>query len=166
MMNRPIDGVVLTARLTRATFGENVYRDVVLRRRDGSEVEIGQVRVAGQLGQVLVPGREGRFHFQAWMGVQGLYAYAPAGRSAAVAFPMHAERGFALLALLNLAMVAAWLAAEAGLPLLPLTLGVLATSAWATCRASRETLTHALKYEHRAAAARRSHRAAVMRSHA
>lgn len=162
MMNRPIDGVVLTARLARAALGENVYRNVALRRRDGSEVKIGQVRVAQQLGQVLVPGREGRFHFQAWMGVQGLYAYAPVGRNASVAFPMHAERGFALLALLNLAMVAAWLPAESGLPLVPLTLGVLATSAWATCRACRETLTHALKYENRTAAARRSHRRAVM----
>ena len=165
MMNRPINAVVVSARLKRATYGERVYSDVTLRRRDGSEQKLGQVTAAGALGDVLTPGREGCFYFHDMMGAQGLHAYRPLGGAERVAFPMLVERVFALLAILNLAMVSAFLAAEAGLPLVPLMLGVLATTAWATCRGCREAVMHDFRFESRMAASR-SHRQAVMRSHA
>jgi|GEM_PF-4504198 len=165
MMNRPIDAVVISATLKRAGLGERVYRDVVLRRRDGVEQQLGQVTVAERLGDVLVPGREGCFSFHDVMGAQGLHAYRPAGGSERVAFPMLVERIFGLLALLNLALVSASLSAEAGLQLVPLMLGVLATAAWATCRGSREAVLHDMRFENRVSAAR-SHRQAVLRSHA
>ena len=165
MMNRPIDAVVVSATLKSARLGERVYRDVALHRRDGSEQRLGQVTVADRLGEVLVPGREGRFSFHDMMGAQGLHAYRPLGGEEKVAFPMLIERVFGALAILNLVLVSAWLAAEAGLQLVPLMLGVLATTAWATCRGCREAVLHDLKYESRVAAAR-SHRQAVLRSHA
>jgi hypothetical protein len=165
MMNRPIEAVVVSATLKRAGFGERVYRDVVLRRRDGFEQPLGQVTVAERLGDVLTPGREGCFYFHDVMGAQGLHAYRPVGGTERIAFPMLVERIFALLALLNLTLVSAWLAAEAGLQLVPLMLGVLATTAWATCRGCREAVLHDLRYESRVAAAR-NHRQAVLRRHA
>ena len=165
MMNRPINAVVVSATLSRVRLGERVYRDVILRRRDGSEQRLGQVIVADRLGEVLVPGREGCFSFHDVMGAQGLHAYQPVGGTAKVAFPMLFERAFGALALLNLMLVSAWLAAEAGLQLVPLMLGVLATAAWATCRGCREAVLHDLKYESRVAAVR-NHRQAVLRSHA
>jgi hypothetical protein len=164
MMNRPINAVVVTARLKRAALGERVYADVTLRRRDGSEQQLGRVTAPEALGDVLTPGREGCFYFHDMMGAQGLHAYRPVGGTERVAFPMLVERLFALLAMLNLALVSAFLAAEAGLPLVPLMLGVLATTAWATCRGCREAVLHDLKFESRVAASR-NHRQAVMRSH-
>ncbi len=161
MMNRPIDAVVVSATLKRAALGERVYRDVTLRRRDGSEQPLGQVTVAEKLGDVLTPGREGRFYFHDVMGAQGLHAYAPVGGSEQIAFPLLIERIFGGLALLNLLIVSGWLAAEAGLQLVPLMLGVLATTAWATTRGCREAVLHDLRYESRVAASR-SHRRAVM----
>jgi hypothetical protein len=165
MMNRPINAVVVNATLTRVRLGERMYRNVTLRRRDGSEQRLGQVTVADRLGEVLVPGREGCFSFHDVMGAQGLHAYRPLGGAEKIAFPMLIERVFAALAILNLMLVSAWLAAEAGLQLVPLMLGVLATAAWATCRSCREAVLHDLKYESRVAAAR-NHRQAVLRSHA
>ena len=165
MMNRPINAVVVTARLKRAALGERVYSDVTLRRRDGSEQQLGRVTAPESLGDVLTPGREGCFYFHDMMGAQGLHGYRPVGGAERVAFPMLVERIFALLAILNLALVSAFLAAEAGLPLVPLMLGVLATTAWATCRGCREAVLHDLRFESRVAASR-NHRQAVMRSHA
>jgi hypothetical protein len=165
MMNRPIDAVVVSARLKRAALGERVYTDVTLRRRDGSEQQLGRVTAAEGLGDVLTPGREGCFYFHDMIGAQGLHAYRPAGGTERVAFPMLVERLFGLLAILNLALVSAFLAAEAGLPLVPLMLGVLATTAWATCRGCREAVLHDLRFESRVAASR-NYRQAVMRSHA
>lgn len=165
MMNRPIDGVVITANPKRAALGERVHGDVTVRRRDGSEQHLGKVAVAGRLGDVLSPGREGRFYFHDVMGAQGMHAFRPVGGSESVAFPMLVERMFALLALLNLGLVSGWLAGEWGLPLVPLMLGILATVAWATIRGCREAVLLDLRYESRIAASR-SHRAAVMRSHA
>lgn len=164
MMNRPINAVVVTARLKRAGFGERVYREVTLRRRDGVEQRLGQVTAPEALGDVLTPGREGCFHFHDMMGAQGLHAYRPVGGCERIAFPMTVERIFGILAVLNLALVSAFLAAEAGLPLVPLMLGVLATTAWATCRGCREAVLHDLKFESRVAGSR-NHRQAVMRSH-
>ena len=165
MMNRPIDAVVVTARLKRSALGERVYTDVTLRRRDGSEQQLGRVTAPASLSDVLTPGREGCFYFHHMLGAQGLHAYRPAGGAEQTAFPMLVERVFGLLALLNLAVVSAFLSVEAGLPLVPLMLGMLATTAWATCRGSREAVLHDLRYESRLAAAR-NHRQAVMRSHA
>lgn len=161
MINRPINAVVVTARLKRAALGQRVYRDVTLRRRDGSEQQVGTVTVAETLGDVLTPGREGCFYFHDMMGAQGLHGYRPVGAAERVAFPMLVERIFGLLAILNLVLVSAFLAAEAGLPLVPLMLGVLATTAWATCRGCREAVLHDLRFERRVAAAR-SHRQAVL----
>jgi hypothetical protein len=165
MMNRPIDAVVVTARLKRAALGERVYTDVTLRRRDGVEQQLGRVTVPAALADVLTPGRQGCFYFHDLLGAQGLHAYRPVGGTERTAFPMLVERVFGLLAFLNLALVSAFLAAEAGLPLVPLMLGVLATTVWATCRGSREAVLHDLKFERRLAASR-NHRQAVMRSHA
>jgi hypothetical protein len=165
MMNRPIHAIVVSARLKRAAFGERVYADVTLRRRDGSEQQLGQVTSPEALGDVLTPGHEGCFYLHDMMGAQGLHGFRPVGGAETVAFPMLVERAFALLAILNLAMVSAFLAAEAGLPLVPLMLGVLATTAWATCRGCREAVLHDFRFESRLAASR-SHREAVMRSHA
>lgn len=165
MMNRPINAVVVNATLKSARLGERVYGDVTLRRRDGSEQRLGRVTVANRLGEVLVPGREGCFYFHDVMGAQGLHAYRALGGTEKIAFPMLIERVFGLLAILNLAMVSAWLAAEAGLQLVPLMLGVLATTAWAASRGCREAVLHDLKFESRVAAAR-NHRQAVLRSHA
>lgn len=171
MMNRPIDAVVVSAALKRAAFGERVYDGVILRRRDGSETHVGRVTVASRLGDTLIPGRDGRFHFHDVMGSQGLHAFtpsrAPADRNAAsasagaeIAFPMLIERAFALLAVINLAIVAAWLSTDALLPMVPLALGIAATTAWATWRGCREAVLHDFKYESRVAA--RSHRQAVL----
>lgn len=165
MMNRPIDALVVSAALKRSAFGERVYRDVVLRRRDGAEIRMGQVSVSNQLGEVLVPGREGCFSFHDLLGATGLHAYRPVGGQERVAFPMLIERLFAWLAIANLMLVTAWLASQAGFQLVPLTVGVLATMAWATCRALREAVMHDFKYESQAACTR-SHRQAVLRSHA
>lgn len=165
MMNRPVDAVIVSATLKRVALGERVYNDVVLRRRDGCEQRLGQVTAADRLGDVLVAGREGCFHFHDLLEAQGLHAYRPLGGDEQVAFPMLVERVFGLLALLNLSLVAGWLAAEAGLQLMPLMVGVLATMAWATCRGIREAVLHDLRFERRVAAAR-SHREAVFRSHA
>jgi len=164
MMNRPIEGVVVSATLKRAALGERVYRDVTLRGRDGSELQLGLVSVAEPLGEVLVPGREGRFSFHDMIGAQGLHGYRPTGGAERIAFPMLLERVFALLAAINLMLVSAWLAAEAGLQLVPLIVGVLATMAWASCRGIREAVLHDCKHESRVASAR-SHRQAVLHSH-
>jgi len=165
MMNRPIDAVVVSANLKRSGLGERVYCDVVLRRRDGSELRLCQVTVSNKLGDVLVPGREGCFSFHDMLGSTGLHAYRPVGGPERVAFPMLVERLFAALAVINLLMVSVWLASQAGLQVVPLMVGVLATMAWATARALREAVLHDFKYESRTAAVR-SHRQAVLRGHA
>ena len=165
MMNRPIEGVVIAATLRGSAFGQRVYQGVTLRRRDGVEQELGGVMVAGALAGALTPGSEGRFYFHDIMGTQGLHGYQPAGGKTAIAFPRLVERVFGLLAALNLALVAAWIAADGGLQLVPLMLGVLGTSAWATVRGCREAVLHDLKYESRVAASR-SHRQAVLRGSA
>jgi hypothetical protein len=165
MMNRPIEGMVIAATLKGSAFGQSVYQDVTLRRRDGSEQPLGGVMVAARLADALRPGREGRFYFHDILGSQGLHAFQPLGGAATIAFPQLVERAFALLAVLNLALVGAWIAAEGGLQLVPLMLGVLGTTAWATCRGCREAVLHDLQYESRVAATR-SHRQAVLRGHA
>lgn len=165
MMNRPIEAVIVAATLKRAALGERVYTAVTLRRRDGSEQDLGRVTVAERLGDVLIPGREGCFYFHDMMGTQGLHAFRPVGGTEQVAFPQLVERIFALLAFLNLALVSSWLAADAGLQLVPLMLGVIATTAWATCRSCREAVLHDLRFEGQVAAAS-NHRQAVLRSHA
>lgn len=165
MMNRPIEGMVIAATLKGSAFGQRIYHGVTLRRRDGVEQQLGGVMVAARLGDALTPGREGRFYFHDIMGSQGLHAYQPAGAAAAVAFPRLVERLFALLAVLNLGLVGGWIAAEGGLQLVPLTLGVLGTMAWATFRGCREAILHDFKHESRVAASR-SHRHAVLRGHA
>lgn len=165
MMNRPIDAVVVSATLKRAGLGERVYRDVTLRRHDGTGLRLGQVTVAERLGDVLIPGREGRFFLHDVMGAQGLHGFAPVNGSTRVAFPMLVERLFGLLALLNLGVVSVWLAADAGLLIVPLFIGILATTGWATSRGIREALLHDLRYENRVGAAR-NHRSAIMRGHA
>ncbi len=164
MMNRPIDAVVVSANLKRSALGERVYSEVVLRRRDGSELRLGQVTVSNDLGDVLVPGREGCFSFHDMLGSTGLHAYRPVGGAERVAFPMLVERLFGALAIVNLMLVSAWLASQAGLQVVPLMVGVLATMAWATTRALREAVLHDFKYESQVAA--RSHRQAVLRGHA
>jgi hypothetical protein len=161
MMNRSIEGVVIAATLKGSAFGQRVYQDVTLRRRDGIEQKLGGVMVAERLGDALAPGREGRFYFHDIMGSQGMHAYQPVGGPLSVAFPKLVERAFAILALLNLALVGGWIAAQGGLQLVPLMLGVLGTTAWATCRGCREAVLHDLKYESRVAASR-NHRQAVM----
>lgn len=165
MMNRPIEGVVISATLKGSAFGQRVYQNVTLRRRDGAEQAIGGVMVAARLSGALTPGQEGRFYFHDIMGSQGLHAYEPVGGKVVLAFPKLVERVFALLALLNLAMVGGWISADGGLPLVPLMLGVLATTAWATCRGCREAVLHDFKYESRVSASR-NHRRAVLRGHA
>ena len=164
MMNRPIEGIVKSARLKHAAFGEHVFTDVVIRLRDGSEREIGKVSAASDLADVLTPGREGCFYFHDVMGAQGLHAYRACGEAEHVAFPKRIERMFFIVALLNLGMVSVYLSGEWGLPLVPLTLGVMATCAWAFMRGSREAVLHDLRYESRMAA--RSHRRAVMNGYA
>lgn len=164
MMNRPIDGVVIAATLKGRAFGQRAYHDVTLRRRDGQEQRIGGIMVAERLGDVLIPGREGRFFFHDVMGSQGLHAYQPIGGEVRLAFPMLVERAFALLALLNLALVAAYISMDGALQIVPLMVGVLGTTAWATCRGCREAVLHDLKYESRVAASR-SYREAVLRGH-
>lgn len=161
MMNRPIEAVVIRATLKRSALGERVYDDVVLRRRDGSELRLGRVTAARRLGDVLAPGREGRFDFHDVMGTQGLHAFAPIGGVTTIAFPLLVERIFALLAIVNIVIVSAWLADDGLLALVPLMLGIAATAAWATWRGCREAVLHDLKYESRVAAIR-SHRQAVM----
>ncbi len=164
MMNRPVEGTVLSARLKHAAFGEHVFGDVVIRLRDGSEREIGKVSAANDLADVLTPGREGCFYFHDVMGAQGLHAYRASGETEHVAFPKRVERMFFIIALLNLGLVSVFLSGEWGLPLVPLTLGVMATAAWAIMRGSREALLHDLRYESRMMA--RSHRRAVMNGYA
>ncbi|HEY0115034.1 MAG TPA: hypothetical protein VGB54_04875 [Allosphingosinicella sp.] len=164
MMNRPIDGVVVSARLKASAFGQSVYADVTLRRRDGAEQSLGGVMVSDRLSEVLTSGTAGRFFFHDIMGSQGLHAFEPLGGAARIVFPMLVERVFGLLALANLAIVAAWLSANSELQFVPLMLGVLGTIAWATCRGAREAVLHDFKYESRIAASR-SHRQAVLRGH-
>lgn len=165
MMNRPIEAVVVSAALQRSFLGHRVYRNVVLRRRDGSELRLGRVGAASELGEVLVPGREGCFSFHDMLGATGLHAYRPVGGPERTAFPMLVERLFAALAIINLMLVSAWLASQAGLQIVPLTVGVLATMAWATSRALREAVLHDFRYES-GVAATRTHRQAVLRGHA
>lgn len=164
MMNRPIEGVVQSARLKHAAFGEHVFTDVVIRLRDGSARELGKVSAASDLADVLTPGREGCFYFHDVMGSQGLHAYRAKGEKEHVVFPKRIERMFFIVALLNLGMVSVYLSGEWGLPLVPLTLGVIATAAWAIMRGSREAVLHDLRYESRMMA--RSHRRAVMSGYA
>lgn len=160
MMNRPIEGTVARAQLRHVAFGEHVFRNVVIRLRDGSERELGRVSAASDLADVLTPGREGCFYFHDVMGSQGLHAYRAMGEKEHVAFPKRIERMFFIVALLNLGMVSVYLSGEWGLPLVPLTIGVMATAAWAIMRGSREAVLHDLRYESRMMA--RSHRRAVM----
>lgn len=164
MMNRPIEGTVVSVKLKRAAFGEHVFSNVVIRRRDGSEHELGKVSAANDLADVLSPGRDGCFYFHDVMGTQGLHAYRARGEAEHVAFPKRVERMFFIVALLNLGMVSVFLSGEWGLPLVPLTLGVMATAAWAIMRGSREAVLHDLRYESRMMA--RSHRRAVMNGYA
>ena len=165
MMNRPIDATLVSATLKRCALGERLYGDVTLRRRDGTEQRIGRVTVASRLGDVLTPGQAGRFFFHDVMGAQGLHAFAPVNGPTRIFFPMLVERTFALLALLNLCLVSGWLAYNGVLQILPLTLTVVATAAWAACRGCREAVLHDTRYEGRVAAAS-THREAVLRKYA
>lgn len=165
MMNRPIEGVITAATRKASAFGQTVYRDVTLRRADGVEQKLGGVMVAAKLEQALQPGSEGRFFFHDVMGSQGMHGFAPRGGKTELAFPKLVEHVFAALALVNLGLVAAWISAEGALQLVPLMIGVLATTAWATCRGLRQAVMHDFKYESRVAAAR-THRQAVFGRHA
>lgn len=165
MMNRPMEGVVIAATMRGGALGQRSYRDVALRRTDGSEQRLGNVLVAEKLGDVLVPGRTGRFYFHDILGSQGLHAFQPAGETARLAFPKLVEHMFALLAALNLALVSAGISMSGELQMVPLTLGVLGTTAWASCRALRQAVLHDFRYERQLGGAR-SYRQAVMRGHA
>jgi hypothetical protein len=164
MMNRPIEGVVIAGTRKGAAFGQSVFRDVVLRRRDGVEQKLGGVMVASSLDHALVPGAEGRFFLHEMMGSQGLHGFEPAGGTTQLAFPKLVERVFAVLAFINLALCGAWISATGDLQLVPLMVGVLATTGWATCRGCREAVLHDFRFEDRVAAAR-THRQAVLRGH-
>jgi hypothetical protein len=166
MMNRPIEGIVTSATLVRRLARHSFWRDVTLRRADGTEVNFSRLTVATPLEAALAQGTAGKFHFHDIVGAQGLHAFSAAGRGEPVqAFPKLVEHLFAGLAVLNLALAAGWISLGGVLAPVPLTTGVLATMAWATCRGARQAVLHDLRYENRLAA-RRTHRAAVMHSHA
>lgn len=160
MHHSPIEGRMVAATLSRSFAGERVYRGVVIRRRDGADQRIGRVTVPAQLADVMAEGSEGRFFLHDVMGSRGLHAFAAADGSPRTAFPRLTEIVFAVLAAFNLLIVAVALTYEAGLPIVPLALGVLATSAWAACRGTREAIL--LDFGNRRYAAARTHRQAVL----
>lgn len=165
-MNRPIEGIVTAATLRRRLLGHSFWRDVTVRRADGTEVRFARLTTAARLDAALAVGKAGRFHFHDLVGVQGLHAFAETdGRETANAFPKLVETAFAGLALLNLGLAAGWMSLSGVLSPVPLATGVLATMAWATCRGARQAILHDLKFDNRLAA-RRTHRAVVMHSHA
>jgi hypothetical protein len=165
MMNRPIDGVVISSTRKASAFGQSVYAGVTIRARDGAEKAIGGIMVSSRLADAMKPGTEGRFFLHDVMGAQGLHGFQPTGGKTRLAFPMLAERAFALLAVINLVLVWAWMSADGELRFVPLTIGILATTLWATFRGGREAVLHDFRHESRVATAR-SHRQAVMGRHA
>lgn len=151
MMNRPIDGRIMQARLVRARFGQRVYSEVAIRRHDGTSITLGKIVAARALADALVPGQEGRFYFHDILGAQGLHGHRRTDGTEIHDFPVGMEWALAALALVNLIVAGACLNSAAGLCLLPLVLGVMALIGWIASRACRQAILHDLNHERRVA---------------
>ena len=142
MMHRPIEGTLMVPRLKRSLLGQSVYSDVTVRRMDGSQETVGDIVISDKLRDALAPGASGRFYFHDIAGTRGMHGFKAAGGAARMAFPMLHERVFAAIGGLNLMLAITLVLLTGELRLLPLLVGVLATTGWVIYRASRQAILH------------------------
>ena len=161
MMNRPIEGVLVEARLRRGMFGQFAYDDVTVRRTDGGEVRLGRVAVPIELKATMAPGTQGRFCFHDVVGRKGMHGFVSAAGEVRAGYPRLIEDAFGALTMLNLVMLATMLTWDGGLRLMPAMMAALGATLWMIFAASRQAIVHEFNFE--VGIATRSRRSAAQR---
>ena len=109
MSHGHVDGTLVVAQLKRRLLGGAVYKDVTIRREDGSTRNLGTIMVLDDMRNAMVPGGRGRFYHYDVMGSKGIHGFRPVGGRAHAHFPYRWDLMSWCIGLLNLMVVAMWL---------------------------------------------------------
>lgn len=137
MANIVIDGIVEEATLRRSARGQSVFETVTIRSDSGKPRTFRKLIVANAMRELLKPGLSGRFYFHNFIDQKGLHGLRADGHSL-FAFPGNAEKLLGILGLLNLLLLAGWIAMDGGVRLLPAIFGPLCTALWVALRSARK----------------------------
>lgn len=137
MGTRTIDGTLEAVWLKRRRATLAVYDKLQFRLADGREVIVGKSVVGAAVADRLVPGTSGRFYLYEAIDHKGLHGVRDAAGTAVYAFPTVNETAMAIVALLNLAWLAASVLLAGKVPLLPLFLAALSVPVFFLYRATR-----------------------------
>jgi hypothetical protein len=104
------DGTLVVAQLKRRLLGSAaVYKDVTIRRGDGSTRNLGTILVLDDMRDAMVPGSQGRFYHYDVLGSKGVHGFRPVSGRAHARFPLRWDIMCWGIGLLNLLVVAMWL---------------------------------------------------------
>lgn len=109
-----IDGIITTARLKQPLIGGATYTDITIRQDDGDQRRIGAMMVLNDMKHAMAPGARGRFYFHNLLGTKGIHGFRPAGGTGIASFPGRWIFVTLAFGLLNLSLVAGWLARGEG----------------------------------------------------
>lgn len=70
-----IDGTVVEVDAARARWGQTLYKNVTIRKADGSEERIGKFAAAGQVQDMVAEGTTGRFYLFKNVGQRGFCGF-------------------------------------------------------------------------------------------
>lgn len=138
MANSIIEGVVEEARLKRSGRGQSIFETVTFRRADGKRETFRKLIVANDVRDILKTGLSGRFYLHTFLDQKGLHGLRAEGRTL-FSFPESLAKILCILGLLNLVMLAGWIAVDGGVRLLPAIFGPLCTGLWLALRAARSS---------------------------
>ncbi len=136
MANSIIKGVVEEAKLKRSGRGQSIFETVTFRRTDGKRETFRKLIVANDVRDLLKSGLAGRFYFHSFLDQKGLHGLRSEERTL-FSFPDNLAKILCILGLLNLVMLAGWIAVDGGVRLLPAIFGPLCTGLWLALRMAR-----------------------------
>lgn len=138
MANSIIEGVVEEARLKRSGRGQSIFEAVTFRRTDGTRETFRKLIVANDVRDLLKTGLSGRFYVHNFLDQKGLHGLRSEGQTL-FSFPDSLTKILCILGLLNLVMLAGWIAADGAVRLLPAIFGPLCMGLWLALRMARSS---------------------------
>lgn len=138
MANIVVDGTVEEAKLKRSGRGQSIFEAVTILGADGARRKFRKLIVANEMRDLLRAGLSGRFYLHNIVDQKGLHGLRAEGR-ALFAFPRGAEKLLGILGLLNLLILAGWVAMDGGVRLLPAIFGPLCAGLWLALRLARKS---------------------------
>jgi hypothetical protein len=121
-----VEGSLEAFELKRRAPAISLYRDLVIRHRDGGETRFKRAVAAGNVADKLAPGARGRFFLFESIDQKGIHALQLDDGTEVHAFPVMNERIILLVLVLNCVLLIGRMAIDGRLWILPLILILLA----------------------------------------